>query len=327
MSDETTPYAVAVALHQQGASRERIVLALKDKGLDDEGIALLLSALGTRGAEAPPPQAEWTPAPAEATSSVTEKPPAPVPAAQTPCPRCGVFMTPLDGELVLGTLYCRTCAARPDVNYPRAFRDAHWGKRDGYAWLFGCFGLLSLLFGGILLMNQPLLGGSLLVSGVAGVIFWSGLPVGRPVLVAGAVLGAGLNLAMMQPPNILNIFLVIGAMQSARNKLFFKLEVPEPELVKAWRLVHDNQVARWAVATAAMVALSMLAWVSSRNAVWVTLALSGLPIGLGVVGLTRVDPKAMPPIGRRGQAITGIVLGAISALAAAAVLASGWRGA
>ena len=73
MDEAQTPYAMAVELRQQGASAERITAALRARGLDDEGIALLLKALGARGEAAPPPASEWTEGPA--TSEPAGSPP------------------------------------------------------------------------------------------------------------------------------------------------------------------------------------------------------------------------------------------------------------
>jgi hypothetical protein len=324
MDGEQTPYAMAVALRAQGASTERVTAALRARGLDDEGIALLLSALGARGEAAAPPTSEWT----------EPEPSAPDPAAPAaraeapaePCPRCGVFLTPATVERVLGVDYCSACAARPEVNYPRAYREARWGKRDGWAWFFGVTGVLSVLGGAFALLSSPAFGGLLVLNGVGGVLFWTGHPVGRPALIAGTALGAAGTMLLGSVPNVLGIAFVVLALFSARNRLFYKLEVSEAALAEAWRQEHDNQAARWAVATGALLLVATLTWLSSRLSVWVTFGLSGLPIALGAIGLAKVNPTATPPIGRRGQAIAGLVLGGLVAVASALVLASGWRG-
>lgn len=325
MSEETTPYAMAVELQGQGASTERITAALRARGLDAEGIALLLKALGAREDQAPPPKSEWSePSTAEPEAAA----PAEVREASSPlpCPRCGLFLTPLETEAVLGVNYCRACAARPEVNYPRAYREANWGKRDSWAWFFGVTGALSVLAGALALLASPLLGGVLVLNGVCGILYWTGAPIGRPALVIGTGLGVVTTIALGSAPNIIGIAFVVVAMRSARSRLFYKLEVAEADLAEAWRLEHDNQAARWAVACGVMLVVAMLAWVSSRAAVWVTLALAPLPVVLGAVGLSRVNPGGTPPVGRRGQAIAGLVLGGVVAVASAVALALGWKG-
>jgi hypothetical protein len=84
------------------------------------------------------------------------------------------------------------------------------------------------------------------------------------------------------------------------NQLFFKVEVPREKLQKAWNRYMNNRMARMGFA----------------------LGLLGLTIpGLGLValvcsfiGLRRVDPNAYPPIGRKGHAIAGLVLGTVGCL-------------
>ncbi len=328
MSEESTPYAMAVELRRQGASSERITAALRARGLDDEGIALLLQALGARAAQAaPPPKSEWTAPTAPVEADDRRHPEVPLAAAsQAPCPRCGVFLTPLETEAVLGVNYCSACAARPEVNYPRAYREARWGQRDGWAWFFGVTGVLSVLGGAFALLASPVFGGVLVLNGACSLLYWSGAPVGRPALVVGTALGVVTSLALESVPNLLGIAFVVLALRSARGRLFYKLEVSEADLAEAWRLEHDNQAARWAVATGALLVAAMLSWVSSRIAVWVTLAVAPLPVVLGAVGLARVNPGATPPVGRRGQALAGLGLGVVVAVASAVALALGWKG-
>jgi hypothetical protein len=78
------------------------------------------------------------------------------------------------------------------------------------------------------------------------------------------------------------------------------MEVSPEALKKAWDLYHNNTLAR----------------------VGVLLGFFGMLIpGVGIlalicstIALRRVNPNAQPPIGRKGQAITGIVLGGLSTL-------------
>lgn len=217
--------------------------------------------------------------------------------------------------LLDGSQFCRDCAARPDVDYLESFRLKYWGKRDAWAWFFGLGALanglagVSLLVGFVLDKNDAsvslaAVGGALLAWAAAGAGFFAGARWSRPAIMA-CVLLYGLAQALMIGPAavaaiIFPLVIVGSALASVRTKLFFQMEVPRESLRKAWSVLNDNVVA--------------------RNAV--TLGVAGLAMGffapfavvLGIVGLRRVDPTAHPPIGRRGQAIAAIVLGALGTL-------------
>jgi len=313
MSDEVeqTPYAEAVALQAGGAASEAIAARLRLRGLDDEAIKLLLNAVGSRAVDAPAPRAEWT-QPAEAAP-----PDVPRTLPSSTCPRCGVFLEVESYELVLGKAYCRACAARPDVNYPRAYRDEHWGKREGWAWFMGFLALVALLSGAFTLTQNPALGGALILSGVGYLLFWSGAKVGRPALVGVTALGVVLSLAQGQPPNVLAIAFVVLAMRSARTKLFFEMEVPEADLAAAWMAQHDNRPAQYALALGLISLATLLTWMGSWKFAFGTLALGLVAVVLGVVGVRRVKPDAIPPVGRKTAALIGGLGGALAVLAAA----------
>ena len=112
-TESSTPYDATVALVLSGFSDVVVAQRLRARGLDDESVSELPTDDTTLG----------------------------------PCTRCGTFVTVATHQLVLKKMYCVPCAARPDVNYPKIFRDAHWGKRDRWAWAFGMFSVLSLIGG------------------------------------------------------------------------------------------------------------------------------------------------------------------------------------
>lgn len=228
------------------------------------------------------------------------------------CRRCGTFVCAADQVLLEGAVFCGGCAARPDVDYLEAFRQKYWGKRDSWAWFFGVGAISNVALGlGIIARSSPELslgtvavGAALLVWGAVAAAFWAGARWARPALLAVVLLYAVVQVVMIGPAGLVAVIfplaLVATALGSVRTKLFFKLDVPREQLKKAWAVLHDNVVA--------------------RNAV--TLGVAGLAIGvfaplavlLGIIGLRRVDPTAYPPIGRKGQAIAGIVLGALGTL-------------
>jgi hypothetical protein len=92
--------------------------------------------------------------------------------------------------------------------------------------------------------------------------------------------------------------LVLAAiLQDTRNRLFFKVDVPREKLKKAWDLYCNNTIAR----------VGFLLGIFSM--LLCPLAVFGLPCS--IVGLRRVNPQAHPPIGRKGQAIAGIVFNSV----------------
>ncbi|MCC6337793.1 MAG: DUF4190 domain-containing protein [Myxococcales bacterium] len=230
------------------------------------------------------------------------------------CRRCGTFVCGSDQVLLEGAVFCGDCAARPDVDYLEAFRQKYWGKRDSWAWFFGIGAVANVAAGlGVLgAATVPrlekgglLIGAALLAWSVAAAAFWWGARWARPAMVAVVLLYAVAQTVLVGPTGLAAVVfplaLVASTLSNVRAKLFFKLDVPREQLKKAWAVLHDN--------------------VAARNAL--TLGVAGLGMGvfapfavlLGIIGLRRVDPTAYPPIGRKGQAIAGIVLGALGTLA------------
>jgi hypothetical protein len=224
------------------------------------------------------------------------------------CTRCGVFFCDQDRRLVDDKPYCATCAVRPDVDYVESFRLKHWGKRDEWAWLVGLGGVVELLSGVLLLVGglhrDRLSALFLLGAGVVGVCFWRGLPWARPAFLGVHVLILGLLLMTVGPGGlalgVIILLVAIAIHDDARNKLFFKKELSREKLRKAWHLYMNNGMARAGVLLAvlglAFPGVGLIALVCS------------------IIGLRRVDPHAHPPIGRKWQAIAGLVLGAGSSL-------------
>lgn len=211
--------------------------------------------------------------------------------------------------------FCATCAARPDVNYLEAFRLKYWGKRDSWAWLIGVgtpFTALAIA-GGIANGAWLTLPGQL-ASLVFGVAFFLGQRWARWGMLAAFALNF---LPLMQTPELTVVAIMsllfgaaiwVSIITSTLNKLFFKLEVSQKELQKAWDLFANNTLAR---AGFLLGMTSLLMW---------PVGFVALPVS--IVGLTRVDPKAMPPIGRKGQAIAGIVCSSVGVLATLAMVFS-----
>lgn len=239
--------------------------------------------------------------------------------AVTACARCGRFACAEDSMLLEGRLFCAECAARPEVNYLEAYRLKYWGKRDGWAWLFGIGGLINTASGLISVFSLPFqehpsvvslgIGVLVLLFGVLGILFFFGIKWARTVLL---VVWLALPFALMAVvgvqaliPAIAPLVLLVVAINNTRNKLFFKIDVSTADLKKDWTLLHDNRIARSA----------------SSLAVGGLLIPFFLPFAImcGIIGWRRVDPNAFPPIGNKRAAVVGVVLGSIGLLGWAAL--------
>jgi hypothetical protein len=233
------------------------------------------------------------------------------------CARCGTFFCAQDRASVEGRDYCAACAKRPDVDYLEAFRLKYWGKRDLWAWFVGVGGFLNLTLGLLGFVfgegdaSVRVLQATLVVMGSVGIAFWAGFPKARlAVLLLPVVLIAAESFVVPVPfalvHGILPLLFAIGIFRDTRNRLFFKVEVPREALQKAWHLYANNTVARSGIL------------LSSAGLFIPVFAPFGLVCSL--IGLKRVDPHAHPPVGRKGQAIAGIVLGAVALLGWGSVL-------
>lgn len=235
----------------------------------------------------------------------------PAPPGPLTCTRCGSFLQPAELRMLFNKPFCATCAARPDVDYLEAFRLKYWGKRDSWAWLVGfgtpftALAIIGTIANGFWL-NLP----GQLASLVCGAAFFFGFRWARFGMLGAFVLNL---LFLVQTPQLAilgAISLVFGLavwvaiIRSTLNKLFFKLDCSRDELQKAWDLFANNTLAR-AGFLLGMTSLMMP-----------PMALIALPVS--IVGLTRVNPNAMPPIGRKGQAIAGIVFSCL------AIALGGW---
>ena len=310
----TTPYEEAKELLASGAQAETIVARMQARGLDGEEIGLLLNAIGARPV-ALPPRASTVEAPMAAPSLISLGPP-----PTTVCTRCGAFLEQA-WVPVLGKAYCTACGARPEVNYPRAYRDAHWGKRDSWAWFMGVTGLLGLMTGAQALTKGSALGVAFMVSGICSLSFWSGARAGRAALVIGTLISVLITFTQTRLPNVIAIYFVVAALRSPRTKLFFEMDVSEAELAAAWLGEHDNQLATVSRALGFIALATMLTWLGPREFAYGTAAIGAVAVFTGVIGLSRVNPNVHPPIGRKGAAIVGVVTGAIAVLAGGLYLA------
>jgi hypothetical protein len=243
------------------------------------------------------------------------------------CTRCGVFFCDQDHRGVEGKPYCDTCAVHPDVDYLESFRLKYWGKRDGWAWLVGLGAVVNLVHGMTLLVSGSLV--DLLTAPIAlglggmGACYWLGMRWARLAYVitcvafglimaamgaslAGEAVGEERATSAIVPMLMLvgmGVLIMITALvihHDTLNKLFFKVEVPREKLKKAWHLYMNNRMARTGLALGVLGLLLPV--------------LGPFALVCSFIGLRRVDPNAHPPIGRKGQAIAGLVLGTLGCL-------------
>jgi hypothetical protein len=232
--------------------------------------------------------------------------------AEGACTRCGTFYCSADHRVVLGKPYCDTCAVHPEVDYLEGFRLKLWGKRDAWTWVIGFGAVVNLILGVSLLVLNPeeMLVQALfsLWAGGVGACFWLGMPWARGaflfVPVGSVILGVMTTGPAAIAQGVVPMAIVVSIFNDTRNKLFFKQHVSMEALQKAWHLYMNNRVAR------AGFLLGILGVLVPGVGV--------IAIICSIIGLRRVDPNSHPPVGRKGQAIAGIVLGGLTVL--------GWGG-
>ncbi len=225
------------------------------------------------------------------------------------CTRCGAFIEPAsDVKLVFDLPYCASCAVRPDVDSLEAFRLKYWGKRDVFTWLIGLtlpFSLVSLVMTVIHEQWWQVPGNMVSVVCLAAFFFqerWARVAVyGSIALSTLMSLQASPELAGLRLSfAFLAVLIWAGFTQTTRNQLFFEMHVPRKQLEKTWNATANNSMARSGFLLGL---LSLLIW-----------PLGVVSLVLSIAGLNAVDPRATPPIGRKGQAIAGIVCSSLSTL-------------
>jgi hypothetical protein len=220
------------------------------------------------------------------------------------CSRCGTFVCAGCVRKISGKPWCAACAARPEINYLGRFRLKLWGRRDGPAWVAGALSLALAAATLLGLWERRPLWLLVLVTGAcsaASLAFFLGRRRAREALI-----GTSLSCAValwgygFRGPAIvflLGCFAAVLLSFDTRNRLFFRQPVSPERLQRLWHVRENNPRARDAM------------YLGIASAFFPLFA--PLAILVGVVALRRVDPNAVPPIGRKGQAIAGVVLGTV----------------
>ncbi|RKG66712.1 hypothetical protein D7V80_18800 [Corallococcus sp. CA054B] len=240
-----------------------------------------------------------------------------LPAAGGTCFRCGSFICADCATSVPGLgvrLYCQACSVRPEVNYLEALRQRYWGKRDGWAWVVAGMTLLlcvataaALAEWGVRATKESLFTFLLMLPIPVGVAFFLGQRWARhAMLVTPLVMAVAADFLHRDGRFLYALCVSLGLIfalrihRDVRNQLFFRLPVPSGALKLLWNERFNNPMARQAARF-------------GFSALFLPL-LAPVAVICGVVALNRVDLKATPPIGRRDQALLGLVLGLVSPL-------------
>lgn len=224
------------------------------------------------------------------------------------CQRCGAFFCAQDRVDVDGTAYCAACGVRPDVDWLAAYGQKHYGKRDGWAWYFGLQSIGLLVVGANVAAQSAgalrLLALPALLSAIAGFLFFFGWRHARLLLGLSTVLWIAAQAILFQwlalLSGVLAISFIATAFLSTRNRLFFKDTVSRDKLRRDYDRLADNLLARNAFALGFFSLLMP--------------PVAPIAIVCGAIANARVNPNAKPPVGKRGYAIAGIVLGVFGAL-------------
>jgi len=215
------------------------------------------------------------------------------------CARCGDFVCRLDGRTVEKELLCLRCAPLREADHLERFRRELHGRMDLPVVLFGIF---CPILTGVLIWWAPPLEAAFGIGGIA--IFCAYLLRKAWARVAlFALPAAAIGLAIPHGPGAVLAALVAGVIPTAmiasayaspRNRLAFGLEVGRRDLAKLYDASRNNPRAQESV----LLAILGLAFPPALV----------LSLALAVYGLTRVDPHASPPVGKRGHALVGIAI-------------------
>ncbi len=220
-------------------------------------------------------------------------------------------------------LFCGTCAERPEVDWLTHHYARLEGRRSGLVWFATFLGGVGLLAGvGMLIALLDLFRDVLRADNPVGDLRWAGGPVGvifwsvsALLLQTGRRWALTLNLATSLVTSLLFAFannrleeqlfvggtalLLTGGLWAAlrrdvRTRLFFRRSVERSEL----RQHYERYGSNWQASSAARL--------SALSLFMPPLALVSL--GLAVWGLSRVDKRAVPPVGGLGSALGAVII-------------------
>jgi hypothetical protein len=218
------------------------------------------------------------------------------------CARCGTFFCEPEGVRHGGETWCGACDARPELRALETLVQTLWGRRDAWAWVMGVSVPLHISFAAAQGVDERW---GMMAFGVANALvtlaYFLGVRQARvglvvlPPLWGVGLLAIGREWELVLPLAAVPLTIAVVLYQNLRNKLFFRIPLSRAQQERLWDDVANNPTAR-------------RAFLCSVLGLYVPGA-SLVAIGLGVLGLRRVDPLARPPQGKRGYALAAIALG------------------
>ena len=243
---------------------------------------------------------------------MTECPKHPGVEAVGTCARCGRFHCAAEAKQLDGGVYCEECAARAEVDWLGKHYAQFEGKRSGLVWFLLLMGIPLAALGVTIAvapssgMPERCLGLALATWGAACISLFSGKKFARwAPMAASLVVGPFMYLATDQPvvgvlTTICFALFALMTMSDPRTRLFFRVPVARHQLERHFARYGNNPLA----VTASRIAVVGL----------VIPGFSILAIVLAVIALSRVDKKAVPPIGNAATAIGAIVFSLFTSL-------------
>ncbi|MGV3623232.1 MAG: hypothetical protein ACO1OB_20600 [Archangium sp.] len=219
------------------------------------------------------------------------------------CSRCGRFFCAAEAKRIEFKTYCEECAARAEIDWLGKHYAKLEGKRSGLAWFLLVVGIGLIGFGTFTAIDassasQRFFGFALLSWGIACASVFSGRPLTRwtqmamaPVVGFFVFLSSGQEFAGVLTTCCLWLFAGM-TLTDLRTRLFFRVPVERAALARHYERYGNNPLA---------VVASRLAFISL-----VVPGMSLLALVLGGIALSRVNRKAVPPVGSIGTALGAI---------------------
>jgi hypothetical protein len=252
---------------------------------------------------------------------VTECPSHPGAESVGACARCGRFYCAPEQIELDGKVYCADCGVREDVDWLGQHYRKLEGKRSGLAWAilliaapFAALGLFSLV--GENSGQQKTIGLALIFYALAAFVFFTGTRWGRLALLSGATIAGGLlTFAIEDYWGLLIALPILGLSASAwtdlRTKLFYRVPVARKKLLQHYQREGSNPLA-----------------IQASRLALLGLFIPGvgvISLVMGVMSLTRIDKKAVPPVGNLSAAVAAVVFSLFTtAFWALSMMSSGW---
>jgi hypothetical protein len=226
------------------------------------------------------------------------------------CERCGRFYCAAERIDLDLHFYCGDCGTRDDVDWLGKHYRRLEGRRSGLAWFIFATGIVSCAGAGAVLIGAEnwkergfFLG--VLLFGAASLTVMSGKAWSRLAMLASVPISALIFIfSSGQPWSALGaapaLLLSLSTFTDVPTQLFFRLPVSRSVLRKHYDREGSNPLA---VRASRLAVLSLF-----------VPGLSAVTLVMGVIALTRVNSKAIPPVGNVSAALGAIVFSLFTAL-------------